>query len=87
MMREAHVIFFFSSLTQDKKTFENFSGISFFLENFKTLNRKEGGEQPLVFFFGLVLFQICPKREAKEIFERKISRITRYIIHTHFALV
>jgi len=70
MMREAHVIFFFSSLTQDK-TFENFSGISFFLENFKTLNRKEGGEQPLVFFFGLFLFQMCFKKERRKRYSRE----------------
>ena len=55
-MREAHVIFFFSSLN-DKKTFEEICKIC------KTLNRKESGEQPLVFFF---LDYFCSKFAQKE---------------------
>jgi hypothetical protein len=65
MMREAHVIFFFSSLTHDK-TFEEMCKIC------KTLNRKESGEQPLVFFFFWISFvpNLPKKRGERDIREK-----------------
>ena len=63
------MIFFFSSLTrQDVLKFQN-------------PKYKRSGEQPLIFLD--IFVPHLPKREEKEIFERKISRIPRYIIHTH----